>query len=282
MRVAVARCLELPEPDPDEAPLVRAFARRGVEAIPLAWDDPSADAFRFDAVVLRATWNYHLQPEKFLAWAEEVARITRLLNPIHVVRWNIHKSYLAELRSRGFPIVPTVFLNKGERADLRSLISERGWREVVLKPAISASSFRTRRFARSRLAEAQRYLDGLLEAGDAMVQEFMESVEQKGERSLVWIGGHLSHAVRKLPRLEGDRERVVPTEAPTEAEVAWVSRLLAPFGDDVLYARIDVIRGNDGRQRISELELIEPSLFFEHSAGSADRFVEAVVARARG
>ena len=48
----------------------------------------------------------------------------------------------------------------------------------------------------------------------------------------------------------------------------------------LLYARVDLIGADDGTPRVLELELTEPSLFFQHAAGSAARFAAAVLGRA--
>jgi O-ureido-D-serine cyclo-ligase len=50
---------------------------------------------------------------------------------------------------------------------------------------------------------------------------------------------------------------------------------------DLLYARVDLIHDDDGAPRVLELELTEPSLFFEHASGSAERFARAIIERAR-
>jgi hypothetical protein len=47
---------------------------------------------------------------------------------------------------------------------------------------------------------------------------------------------------------------------------------------DLAYARVDVVRGPDGPQLL-ELELTEPSLFFEHGPGAAVRFAAAIRSR---
>ena len=47
-----------------------------------------------------------------------------------------------------------------------------------------------------------------LQAGDTLVQPYVPSVEAYGERSLVWVDGALTHAVRKTPRF-GDQDEQV-------------------------------------------------------------------------
>jgi len=44
-----------------------------------------------------------------------------------------------------------------------------------------------------------------------------------------------------------------------------------------LYARVDLIRDDAGAPRVLEVELTEPSLFFAHAAGAAERFAHAIV-----
>ena len=53
-----------------------------------------------------------------------------------------------------------------------------------------------------------------------------------------------------------------------------------PFAAPLLYARVDLIHDDDSAPRVLELELTEPSLFFAHAEGSAERFASAILARA--
>ncbi|MCX5789495.1 MAG: hypothetical protein NTX64_13475 [Elusimicrobia bacterium] len=260
MKIAFATCLRPPEPDPDAQPLLEAVRALGAEADQLAWDDPRADFGAYDLCVVRSTWNYihHLAP--FLDWAARVAAKTRLLNPLHIVRWNSDKAYLRDLKERGIRVVPTVYVPRGSPAALPALLDGRGWKEVVIKPQVGAGSFATRCFEAAD-PEAERFLRERAAERDMLVQPYVKSVEDHGERALVWIDGELTHAVRKEPRFSGRHESVssgLPV-APDEAEFA--GRALAPYAADLLYARVDVARGEDGGLMVMELELIEPSLF---------------------
>jgi hypothetical protein len=279
MRVAVASCRRLPEPDPDQSLLMQALAGAGVEATILAWDDPDAPFAAFDLVVVRSTWNYFEQVEAFVAWAARVAEQTRLLNPAPVVAWNARKTYLAELEKRGVAVVPTVFVPRGRPPRLEALLEERGWDAVVIKPVVSAGSFRTERFDRATVAAGQAFLAGLAADRGAMVQRWMPSVETHGERSLVWIDGEFTHAIRKSPRFAGGFEQV--TEVPVaDDERAFATRTLAPLADQLLYARVDLVRDGEDGLCLMELELIEPSLFFRQSPVALARFVAALARRA--
>ena len=118
MDVALASCLTLPEPDPDAEPLLSALAAAGIQAQVLAWDDPDADWSSARLTVLRSTWNYPLHATEFLHWAERVAGLSDLWNPLPVVRWNFHKSYLVDLQRRGVPVAPTEVVRHGQQASL--------------------------------------------------------------------------------------------------------------------------------------------------------------------
>jgi glutathione synthase/RimK-type ligase-like ATP-grasp enzyme len=281
MRVALATCRVLPEPDPDQAPLLEALAALGVDASLRAWDDPrGSELGDVDLCVIRSTWNYYRDRTAFLSWAEEVSTRTALQNPLRVLRWNTDKAYLRALAGLGIPVVPTRFLDRGDRASLRALLSESGWSDVVVKPTVSASSYLTRRFSSRELEEGERFLAELLRERDAMVQPYLRSIESHGERALVWIDGELTHAVRKSTRFHGGHEAVSGVEVSDE-ERGFAERVLATVEDELLYGRVDVARGEDGELMVMELELCEPSLFLAWHPPALARFAAAIRERAR-
>jgi hypothetical protein len=275
--VALASCLDLPEPDPDAALLAAALERAGLRSEVLAWDDPAADWSRARVTVLRSTWNYPLDHRGFLRWAERVDRVSRLWNPLETLRFSTHKSYLLDLESAGVPIVPTVLLRRGSARRLDDIREERGWGDVVVKPAVSAASWRTMRVTAAHAAEGARHLEALVAERDTLVQLYLPSVEDHGERALIWIDGALTHAVRKSPRFAGQDEAVSPEAVPissTEAHLA--RRALDAAAGPLLYARIDVAPDPSGVPVVMELELVEPSLFFSQSSAALERFVAAL------
>ena len=82
--------------------------RRGSAVIPVPWSS-TRDWTRFDAVCIRATWDYYQRPADFLAWLRmlEGERVP-LWNPARLASWNMQKGYLRDLERAGVLVVPTV------------------------------------------------------------------------------------------------------------------------------------------------------------------------------
>jgi glutathione synthase/RimK-type ligase-like ATP-grasp enzyme len=275
--VALVSCRELPEPDPDAGPLASALAAAGIDARVLAWDDPRAPWAETRLAVLRSPWNYPHHLQAFLTWAARVASFAELWNPLHVVRFSAHKGYLLALEQAGVPVTPTVLLPRGSRTTLTALLAERGWDEAVVKPVVSAASFRTRRVHAARPEEGEVHLRHLVRERDVLVQRYLPAVEDHGERALVWVDGALTHAVRKSPRFEGEAECVSREAVPiSPAEADLARRALAAAPGPLLYARVDVAPGPGGDPLLMELELVEPSLFFAQGPIALERLVAAL------
>jgi glutathione synthase/RimK-type ligase-like ATP-grasp enzyme len=262
---------------PDDRSAIPAFAARGLELVPVVWTEPLPG--RLDALILRSTWDYHLRLPEFLEWVRTVeARGVPLWNHPDTVRWNVDKAYLLEVERRGIPILPTRHLARGTGVALSALLREAGWPEAVVKPSVSGGAFGTWR-AGSGAEDDVRFATQL-EAMDCLVQPFAPELVSAGEWALLFFRGRYSHAVLKRPAPGDFRVQeefggvVVPAEAPPEV-VATATRALEAAGQDTLYARVDGVVRN-GRLELMELELVEPTLFFESSPGAAERFAAAV------
>jgi hypothetical protein len=275
--VAFATCREYAYLDPDDRLLLAPLAALGVTVEAAIWDDPSVAWDRFEAVILRSTWDYADAYEAFLAWARAVPR---LINPFEVVAWNTDKAYLLELEAAGIPTVPTAFAGPGEPWQIPD-----AWPEVVIKPTTSAGSRDTARYVRAdpRVGE---HIARLQAAGrTAMLQPYRHEVEEAGETGLIYAAGVFSHAFRKGPLLTPDGrmtdglfapEEIAPRE-PTAAEFEVGRQAMrfvsGRFGTPV-YARVDLLPG----PMIIEVELTEPSLYLAYGPGSPERFASAIAA----
>lgn len=290
-RVAFVTCTDLPDLEADDRLAADLLARRGVTVVPAMWDDPAVDWSAFDLVVLRSPWNYVPRRDAFLAWA---ATVPRLVNPLAVIRWNTDKRYLVDLADAGVPVAPTTWVAPGQAWDPPT------GGEVVVKPAVGAGSKDAGRY---RLADADErrlaadHVARLAGAGRVvMVQPYLPAVDTDGETGVVLLPdpdtGELrySHAIRKGAMLTGPdvgggglyRPERISARAASDAEIALAHRAVAavPGGaGQLLYARVDMIPGSDGRPVVVELEVTEPSLFLDHDADAPARFAAAVEAR---
>lgn len=282
MRVALATAAGVPDAAAEDGPLLAALHERGHEAVTLVWDDPDAPWEDQDIVVVRTTWDYQDDRDAFVAWAQRVAAVTRLENPADVLRWNTHKGYLLELEERGAPIVPTAWLARGDRVELASLASQRGWEDVVLKPAVGASG---QGVVRTDAASGGAALDRLLEHHDVLVQPYLPAIERIGELSIVLFDHEVSHVVRKRPRPDGFLVQVehggteqLEVDPPRDAVdlARWV---VDATGTALLYARVDLVADEAGAWQLAELEATEPGLFLGLSASGTHRFADAIAAR---
>ncbi len=250
MRVAFATCSDFPDGWQDDH-----AAARLLDAEFRIWNDPCVDWAAYDRVVIRSAWDYTASVDAFLSWSDAVGA-ERLRNVPRLVGFNADKRYLAELSA---PTVPTVFVAPGDPLPVL-----RG--EVVVKPNISAGARDTGRFGRATHDEA-RALVARIQAGGrvALVEPYMAAVDEHGETSLVFLGGELSHVLRK---------RAVPER---ELAHAVMAEICDRFGTP-LYARVDLVTDPGGKPVLLELEAIEPELYLNTSPGASERMASAILA----
>ncbi|MGF1508950.1 MAG: RimK family alpha-L-glutamate ligase [Myxococcota bacterium] len=269
MKLAWVTCRALPEADEDEPEGIEALRNAGHHVTVAAWDDAGVVWSEFDACLIRSTWNYARQVDAFKTWLTKVEKVSEVYNPPSVIRWNLDKRYLLALRSRGIQVLDTECCEPGDSVSNRA--RQRAWDQVVVKPAVGAGSWRTQRF--SNLDEADAF--GRSFTRPFLVQPVYPAFEDPGERCLVWVDGVWSHAVDKRPRFHGEDESVRLGSPPSREELAFGDRVLASSPGPLLYARLDLIH-TDAGPRLSELELIEPSLFW-FLGGPARRALDRLV-----
>ena len=279
--------------DEDMPLLLAALAARGLIAAEVVWDDPTVKWSGFELVVVRSTWDYFARREEFLAWAERVAAVSQLHNPVSVLRWNSDKRYLRDLASAAVPIVPTTFVEPGATAE--AVLPDDDELDAIVKPAVSAGSNDTARYRAGERDTALAHVARLqAERRVAMVQPYQRGVDEQGETALLYFDGRFSHAIRKGaifaggPQMVGGlfaREDIRPRQASAAERDVGDAALRA--GTDVLpadcapllYARVDLVPLADGRPGVLELELCEPSLFVAHADGAGERFAAAIARR---
>ena len=293
MQIALASSTAVPAQFKDDQLLAGALADRDAEVEIIPWDRERARWDRFDLVVVRSVWDYAFRREEFVDWAESVGE--HMHNSAEVIRWNSDKRYLADLGRSGIRVVETEYVPPGTEPPAIE-------QEVVVKPTVSGGARDTGRFAAEEADSAYALIATIHEQGKtAMVQPYNASVDVVGETAVTMIDGVFSHALRKGMVL--NRNEVAPVRdddlaaaeamydpelvrpgAASEAELEAAAEIVADvenrFGVRPLYARVDLLMGEDGEPELIELEAIEPNLYHELAPGSAQRFADAIVRRA--
>ena len=264
----------------DDQFLANALSDRGCRVVAQNWDDAEVEWAAFDAIVLRSCWDYHLRADEFRAWLQCCIDLP-VWNPAPMVLENIHKSYLLELRKNGVSVVDTLLIRSGQRCDLEQVLSRPGWRDAVIKPAISATAHETWLTGGTPLAESQGRLEQLLAHSDVLIQPFIPEISDQGEYSFVFFSGDLSHVVLKQAkagefRVQNDFGGKAISVNPARDLVRQVQKVADGIPQPWLYARIDGVEV-DGRFLVMEIELIEPMLFIEMADQARERFADALL-----
>ena len=276
--IAIVTCRNIPEPDPDEQLFLHKLQEAELEVQLIPWEDEDVDWSQFDLIVLRSTWNYYEYASAFREFILRIQPLGKLWNRPEVVLRNLDKRYLLDIEMQGIPIVPTRFLD--DVGDLSEVLGETGWQRFVLKPTVSAGSYKTKAFDCTQLEEAELFLSDILTTSDAMVQVFMPRVEAGGEIALVHIDSKLTHGIIKQPRYQGQEESVSEAVQPNVKQAELAARVLALVSEPLLYARVDLMETEECDWVLSEMELVEPSLFLKQNPDALDRLVAAIQSRA--
>ena len=261
--------------------LIAALAARGVEATVISWlRHRLPESVRL--CVVRSAYDWAIRRAQFFAWLETTT--VPVWNSPRALRWGSDKSYLFDLAARGIPVVPTVWLPAKSQARIERLFAQYDCERLVLKPAVGVAARELMRISTDEAAAGQAHLDRLLATEDVLAQPYFPSIESEGELSVIFIGGRVTHALRKIPRTNdframfafGCQETRVPL---SDAETAIAERVLASLDADVMFGRIDLMRAPKGDLRVSELELVSPTLYFEHEPEACERLAAAICER---
>lgn len=281
MEVAFVTCRQLPDIHDDDGLAADILRDRGIPVVSAVWDEPAADWRRYRCVVIRSTWDYHHHQDRYAAWLRRCADDgVRLWNPPATVLANMNKRYLSDLEQRGVDVVPTEYLDVGHGQSLRGLLERRGWDQAVVKPAVSASAYRTWRTTTATADRDQAAFEEDSARHEVLVQPHVDEIATRGEWSLVFFAGQYSHATIKRPAA-GDfrvQEELGGHSAPAEPPdhvIESARHILSLSPSPLLYARVDGIERGQ-RFMLMELEINEPYLFLGSSPGAAARFANAI------
>jgi glutathione synthase/RimK-type ligase-like ATP-grasp enzyme len=283
-RLALITWSGLPEGAESERLMLPHLAAAGIETKIVDWRSAGCDFSKFDLIVLRSCWDYHLHAAEFIDWLQRIAQVTPILNAVDTGLWNHNKFYLREVEALGIEIAPTVFVNGSGPIASSGWQEIRGWKKFVVKPAVSASAHKTWLFDSMAVPDEDE-LTSKMEGEGFLIQQFIPEIQTQGEISFIYIDGAYSHAVLKLPaagdfRVQKEHGGSAELLNPDSALLDHANEIAAKVAQvrDSLYCRIDAM-ARDGKLVLMELELIEPELFLGLAEGAAERFAKAIVKR---
>lgn len=161
------------------------------------------------------------------------------------------------------------------------LHDQTSWNETVLKPAISGAARHTYKLNLQNLHLYESVFKELIQKEAFMLQPFQNNIVKKGELSLIVIDGKFTHAVLKIAkkgdfRVQDDFGGTVHNYIPSPEEIDFAERAVKACEPPPIYARVDMFTDNDGHLAVSELELIEPELWFRNNPDAADKLAYAI------
>ncbi|MBL4716833.1 MAG: hypothetical protein JKX95_09375 [Bacteroidia bacterium] len=259
-----------------------ALEKKGLKVARVDWANPNFDWSSTEIALFRTTWDYFNRFEEFSNWLNEATTKTRLINPAEQIRWNIDKHYLRDLENKGINITPTVYIEPRETINLPELHEKNNWKETVLKPAIAGAARHTYRLDQDNLSEHEDIFQELISSETMMLQPFQYNVIEQGEVAYMLFGGKFTHAVLKVAkpgdfRVQDDFGGTVHQYDPTNEEIEFAERAVLACDPLPVYARVDVITDNNDKLSVTELELIEPELWFRFHPPAADKLAETVI-----
>ena len=245
------------------------------------WNDHKFKWSSTKSAIFRSTWDYFDQFSNFRNWLDIVKDQCFLINPYEQINWNLDKHYLLDLQKKDLPIVESVFVPKKKELDLETISKSKNWKNIVVKPTISGAARHTYHLKKNEIKNFQNKWLSLTNDEDFMVQEFQKNILSSGEIAVMLFGGEYSHSVLKKAkkgdfRVQDDFGGSVEIINPSTEIIDLAEKTVKSLKTMPLYARVDIILDNGNSPVISELELIEPELWFRFKEESAYKLAEIV------
>ena len=261
--------------------VINALKEKNLSVVKKDWNDSIFDWETTRSILFRSTWDYFDKFELFKKWFSKTKNKCLMINSTETIEWNIDKHYLLDLQEHQIPIPNSEFIKRGSSIDLSRLMQKKNWNEIVVKPTISGAAKNTYRLKEEEIIQFGPTWEKLIYKEDFIVQEFQNNVITEGEVAMIVIGGKFTHAVLKKAkegdfRVQDDFGGSIAIYNPSEEMVKLAekcTRILTPIPS---YARVDIIWDNLRELAVSELELIEPELWFRLNPNAAQKLAHHV------
>ena len=261
--------------------VMEGLEKLNLKTIKKDWNDTNFNWSSTKSAIFRSTWDYFDQFSNFRNWLELVKEQCYLINPYEQINWNLDKHYLLDLQKLDLPIVESVFVSKKTQLNLETISKSKNWKDIVIKPTISGAARHTYHLKNDEIKKFQDKWLSLTNSEDFMVQEFQKNILSSGEIAVMLFGGEYSHSVLKKAkkgdfRVQDDFGGSVEKINPSLEIIELAEKTVKSLKTMPLYARVDIIFDNSSNPVISELELIEPELWFRFKEESAYKLAEIV------
>ncbi|MBS1559009.1 MAG: hypothetical protein JST69_09825 [Bacteroidetes bacterium] len=264
----------------EDAELLAFLRKKGLNLTPVIWNEEDTDWANFDLIILKSPWDYHEKIHAFRAWLERLKKLKiKVLNPVDVVKWNSHKSYLKDISDKGFAVIASKYLTKDSLVNDR-LFTHFDSDELVVKPCVSAGAKNTIILNRNTITEKSKLIESLLKQEDFIVQPFVKEITE-GEWSFVFFKGKYSHCLLKKAKPGDFRVQhylggSISYPQPHTKHIEQAEAYVKTFAPETLYARVDgvLVRGDFA---LMELELIEPYLFLRSDEKLFENYYTALM-----
>ena len=148
-----------------------------------------------------------------------------------------------------------------------TILKNKDLRGKVLKPVIEQSGMGVER---GEKADFSHYPQGVI------IQPFIPSIQESGEVCLVFFGGEFRYSILRKPKEWRANSKYGVEISLIEAKKEWIDLAYQALdGIEYFYARVDLFIQP---VLISEVELIEPALYFSHSPYSLELFKQNLLA----
>jgi len=265
----------------DDLLVVEHLKNSNIQVVPTIWNDDSINWDNFPLVVIRSPWDYFYHPIAYKNWLESFKTSkAKLLNPPQSILDNVDKRYILDLKKLNIPIIPTHLVKQGSKLSLESLIKTNNWDEVVIKPVISAGAYGTWRSNLKKSKHDETLFSQQIAKETVFIQAFMPEIQTEGEWSIIYINDKYSHSILKKVsgndfRIQEEFGGINQAVEPSSEVIKQTQKIIDIQKEKLLYARVDGIIRN-GQFLLMELEINEPSLFFEFSEKGIKNFCQAI------
>ncbi|QNL23016.1 hypothetical protein HZR84_14050 [Hyphobacterium sp. CCMP332] len=254
--------------------LIKALQYHGISAERRIWSETKTDWQKANYLMFRTTWDYFERFNEFQNWLNQIENTVPTINSIKTVKWNLDKKYLLELSKKGVRISESELLNVGAKVNLRTLLKEKKWEKAIIKPCVSGAARETYVVNNQNSDQLSSHVSELLKNEAFLFQKFEERVLTKGEVSLMYFGGKFTHAILKMAkagdfRVQDDFGGSLHEYTANKNEINFGENVLSVLDVIPDYARVDILWNEENDPVLSELELIEPELWFRFNPDSA-------------